>query len=157
MTLSPPSRVYIPAKEFPEINFFGLLVGPRGNSLKKMERESGAKISIRGRGSVKEGKTQFADDAEEDLHCFVTADSQDKVAACVKLINEVITMAASTPESQNDHKRNQLRELAILTGTLRDDENQLCKNCGAAGHRQFDCPEHKNFTAGVVCHVCARV
>jgi len=80
-------------KEFPEINFFGLLVGPRGNSLKKMERDSGAKISIRGKGSVKEGKArpdQYAEDAEEDLHCLVIADSEDKVAACVKMINRVI-------------------------------------------------------------------
>lgn len=89
----PSDKVYIPVKEFPEINFFGLLVGPRGNSLKKMERESGAKISIRGKGSVKEGKArpdQYADDAEEDLHCLVIADSEDKVAACVKMINRVI-------------------------------------------------------------------
>lgn len=89
----PSEKVYIPVKEFPEINFFGLLVGPRGNSLKKMERESGAKISIRGKGSVKEGKgkpDQFADDAEEDLHCLVMADSEEKVASCVKLINKVI-------------------------------------------------------------------
>lgn len=89
----PSEKVYIPVKEFPEINFFGLLVGPRGNSLKKMERESGAKISIRGKGSVKEGKArpdQYAEDAEEDLHCLVIADSEDKVAACVKMINRVI-------------------------------------------------------------------
>lgn len=89
----PSDKVYIPVKEFPEINFFGLLVGPRGNSLKKMERESGAKISIRGKGSVKEGKArpeQFADDAEEDLHCLIMADTQDKVTSCVKLINRVI-------------------------------------------------------------------
>ncbi len=86
-------KVYIPVKEFPEINFFGLLVGPRGNSLKKMERESGAKISIRGKGSVKEGKArpdQYADGAEEDLHCLVIAESEEKVAACVRMINRVI-------------------------------------------------------------------
>lgn len=89
----PQDKVYIPVKEFPEINFFGLLVGPRGNSLKKMERESGAKISIRGKGSVKEGKGRpdaFADDSEEDLHCLVMADTDEKVAACVALINKVI-------------------------------------------------------------------
>ncbi|KAJ7678524.1 splicing factor SF1 [Mycena rosella] len=153
----PSERVYIPVKEFPEINFFGLLVGPRGNSLKKMERDSGAKISIRGKGSVKEGKArpdQFADDAEEDLHCLVLGETEEKVAACVKMINKVIETAASTPEGQNDHKRNQLRELAALNGTLRDDENQICKNCGGVGHRQYDCPEQKNFTANIVCRVC---
>jgi hypothetical protein len=89
----PSEKVYIPVKEFPEINFFGLLVGPRGNSLKKMEKESGAKISIRGKGSVKEGKArpdQYAEDAEEDLHCLVLADTDEKVAFCVRLINRVI-------------------------------------------------------------------
>ena len=58
-----------------------------------MERESGAKISIRGKGSVKEGKArpdQYAEDAEEDLHCLVLADTEEKVADCVKLINKVI-------------------------------------------------------------------
>ncbi|KAH9856547.1 hypothetical protein C2E23DRAFT_445792 [Lenzites betulinus] len=153
----PSEKVYIPVKEFPEINFFGLLVGPRGNSLKKMERESGAKISIRGKGSVKEGKArpeQYAEDAEEDLHCLVTADSDEKVNACVKMINKVIETAASTPEGQNDHKRNQLRELAALNGTLRDDENQICQNCGGVGHRKYDCPEQRNFTANIICRVC---
>jgi splicing factor 1 len=89
----PQEKVYIPVKEFPEVNFFGLLVGPRGNSLKQMERESGAKISIRGKGSVKEGKSKldaYADDSEEDLHCLVMAETEDKVAVCVKLINKVI-------------------------------------------------------------------
>jgi hypothetical protein len=89
----PSEKVYIPVKEFPEINFFGLLVGPRGNSLKKMEKESGAKISIRGKGSVKEGKArpdQYAEDAEEDLHCLVLADTDEKVTLCVRLINKVI-------------------------------------------------------------------
>ncbi|KAL0954647.1 hypothetical protein HGRIS_003599 [Hohenbuehelia grisea] len=153
----PSEKVYIPVKEFPEINFFGLLVGPRGNSLKKMERESGAKISIRGKGSVKEGKArsdQYADDAEEDLHCLVLAESEEKVAACVKMINRVIETAASTPEGQNDHKRNQLRELAALNGTLRDDENQICQNCGGVGHRKYDCPEQRNYTANIICRVC---
>ncbi|KZT58112.1 hypothetical protein CALCODRAFT_508386 [Calocera cornea HHB12733] len=153
----PQEKVYIPVKEFPEINFFGLLVGPRGNSLKKMERESGAKISIRGKGSVKEGKGKpdhFADDADEDLHCLVMGDTEEKVALCVNLINKVIETAASTPEGENDHKRNQLRELAALNGTLRDDENQVCQNCGNLGHRKYDCPEQRNYTANIVCRLC---
>jgi hypothetical protein len=73
-------------------------VGPRGNSLKKMERESGAKISIRGKGSVKEGKARpdhLADDAEEDLHCLITADNEEKIGACVKMINNVIETVRS--------------------------------------------------------------
>jgi hypothetical protein len=40
-------RVDIPQEEHPEINFIGILIGPRGNTLKKMEAESGAKIMVR--------------------------------------------------------------------------------------------------------------
>ncbi|WVQ65790.1 branchpoint-bridging protein [Kwoniella botswanensis] len=153
----PSDKVYIPVKEFPEINFFGLLVGPRGNSLKRMERESGAKISIRGKGSVKEGKGRpgdFPEDEQDELHCLITADTEDKVKGCVALINRVIETAASTPEGQNDHKRNQLRELASLNGTLRDDENQLCQNCGEKGHRRWECPQQRVYSANVICRLC---
>ncbi|PKK78531.1 eukaryotic type KH-domain (KH-domain type I) [Rhizophagus irregularis] len=151
-------KVYIPAKEFPEINFIGLLIGPRGNTLKKMESESGAKISIRGRGSVKEGKsrTDAAANAnqEEDLHCLVTADAEEKVAKAVKMINKIIETSASVPEGQNELKRQQLRELAALNGTLRDDENQICTNCGATGHRKYECTETQNFTINLTCRIC---
>lgn len=151
-------KVYIPDKEFPEINFIGQLIGPRGNTLKSMESESGAKISIRGRGSVKEGKsrTDAASNSgqEEDLHCLVTADTEEKVRKAVKLIEKVIETSASVPEGQNELKRNQLRELAALNGTLRDDENQTCLNCGASGHRRYECPERQNVTTSLTCHIC---
>ncbi|KAF8978119.1 hypothetical protein BGZ46_006820 [Entomortierella lignicola] len=151
-------KVYIPVKEFPEINFIGLLIGPRGNTLKKMEGESGAKISIRGRGSVKEGKSR-SDSAssanqEEDLHCLVSADTEEKVNKAIQLINKIIETSASVPEGQNELKRMQLRELASLNGTLRDDENQTCLNCGALGHRKYECPEIHNVTINLVCGIC---
>lgn len=115
-----------------------------------METESGAKIAIRGKGSVKEGKGRsdaaHTSNQEEDLHCLIMADTEDKVNKAKKLIHNVIEtvrdlalieedreancqQAASIPEGQNELKRNQLRELAALNGTLRDDENQACQNC----------------------------
>ncbi|WFD03821.1 hypothetical protein MOBT1_002516 [Malassezia obtusa] len=155
-SMRPTEKVYLPVREFPEINFFGLLVGPRGNTLKKMESQSGAKIHIRGRGSVKHGKGAGGPLEEEDMHCIVTADTERQVKHCIKLINEVVSTAASTPETQNDHKRSQLRELAVLNGTLRDDENQVCQNCGEKGHRKFECLQDRGWggASGVVCHRC---
>ncbi|KAJ3561737.1 hypothetical protein NPX13_g8828 [Xylaria arbuscula] len=156
-------KVYVPVNDYPEINFtlfpkVGLLIGPRGNTLKKMETESGAKIAIRGKGSVKEGKGRsdaaHASNQEEDLHCLIMADTEEKVNKAKKLIHNVIETAASIPEGQNELKRNQLRELAALNGTLRDDENQACQNCGQIGHRKYDCPEKQNFTANIICRVC---
>ncbi|KAF2400447.1 hypothetical protein EJ06DRAFT_582279 [Trichodelitschia bisporula] len=151
-------KVYVPVNDYPEINFIGLLIGPRGNTLKKMEGESGAKIAIRGKGSVKEGKGRsdaaHTSNQEEDLHCLIMADTEEKVNKAKKLINNIIETAASIPEGQNELKRNQLRELAALNGTLRDDENQACQNCGQIGHRKYDCPEQRNFTANIICRVC---
>lgn len=57
----------IPQEEHPDINFVGLLIGPRGNTLKAMEKDTGAKIIIRGKGSVKEGKVS----AFECLKTFI--------------------------------------------------------------------------------------
>ncbi|KAK6220728.1 Branchpoint-bridging protein [Pestalotiopsis sp. IQ-011] len=151
-------KVYVPVNDYPEINFIGLLIGPRGNTLKKMETESGAKIAIRGKGSVKEGKGRsdaaHASNQEEDLHCLIMADTEEKVNKAKKLVHNIIETAASIPEGQNELKRNQLRELAALNGTLRDDENQACQNCGQIGHRKYDCPDKPNFTANIICRVC---
>ncbi|SPN98760.1 related to Branchpoint-bridging protein [Cephalotrichum gorgonifer] len=151
-------KVYVPVNDYPEINFIGLLIGPRGNTLKKMEQDSGAKIAIRGKGSVKEGKGKsdaaHSSNQEEDLHCLIMAESEEKINKAKKLIHNVIETAASIPEGQNELKRNQLRELAALNGTLRDDENQACQNCGRIGHRKYDCPDKPNFTASIICRVC---
>ena len=72
----------------------GQLIGPRGNTLKKMEAESGAKIAIRGKGSVKEGKGRsdaaHSSNQEEDLHCLIIADTEDKINKAKRLIHNVI-------------------------------------------------------------------
>ena len=46
-------KIFVPADSHPGYNFFGLIVGPRGNTQKQMQREFGVKIVIRGRGSEK--------------------------------------------------------------------------------------------------------
>lgn len=80
----------------------GLLIGPRGNTLKKMETESQAKIAIRGKGSVKEGKGRsdaaHTSNQEEDLHCLIMADTEEKVNKAKKLIHNIIeTVSRSFP------------------------------------------------------------
>jgi splicing factor 1 len=59
-----------------------------------METESLAKIAIRGKGSVKEGKGRsdaaHTSNQEEDLHCLIMADTEEKVNKAKKLIHNVI-------------------------------------------------------------------
>ncbi|XP_073514453.1 splicing factor 1-like isoform X1 [Phyllobates terribilis] len=154
-------KVMIPQDEYPEINFVGLLIGPRGNTLKNIEKECNAKIMIRGKGSVKEGKVgrkdgQMLPGEDEPLHALVTANTMENVKKAVDQIRNILKQGIETPEDQNDLRKMQLRELARLNGTLREDDNRilrpwqntetrsitnttLCTKCGGAGHIASDC------------------
>lgn len=152
-------KVMIPQEEHPDINFVGLLIGPRGNTLKAMERDTGAKIIIRGKGSVKEGKVGRKDGQplpgeDEPLHAYVTANNPESVKKAVEKIKEIIRQGVEVPEGQNDLRRMQLRELALLNGTLRENDGPRCSNCGASTHKSWQCPDKPNVTINVVCTNC---
>ena len=75
-------KIFIPINEFPGYNFIGLIIGPRGNTQKRMQKETNTKIAIRGRGSVKEGasrdpKYDYGED--EELHVLVTGETREEV------------------------------------------------------------------------------
>lgn len=149
-------KLYIPMKEYPGYNFIGLIIGPRGNTQKRMEKETGAKIVIRGKGSVKEGRLQQKRDLKpdpsenEDLHVLVEAETQESLDAAAAMIEKLLT---PVDEVLNEHKRQQLRELAALNGTIRDEE--FCRLCGEPGHRQYACPARTStFKSDVLCKIC---
>lgn len=149
-------KLYIPMKEYPGYNFIGLIIGPRGNTQKRMERETGAKIVIRGKGSVKEGRLQQKRDLKpdpsenEDLHVLVEAETQESLEAAAAMVEKLLQ---PVDEVLNEHKRQQLRELAALNGTIRDEE--YCRLCGEPGHRQYACPSKTStFKSDVLCKIC---
>uniref|UniRef100_UPI00358E0343 KH domain-containing, RNA-binding, signal transduction-associated protein 2-like n=1 Tax=Myxine glutinosa TaxID=7769 RepID=UPI00358E0343 len=47
-------RVLIPAKQHPKFNFVGKLLGPMGNTLKRLQTETGTRMAILGRGCMKD-------------------------------------------------------------------------------------------------------
>ncbi|CAM8991235.1 unnamed protein product [Rhodiola kirilowii] len=149
-------KLYIPMKEYPGYNFIGLIIGPRGNTQKRMEKETGAKIVIRGKGSVKEGRLGQKRDLKpdpgenEDLHVLVEADTKEALEAAAGMVEKLLQ---PVDEVLNEHKRQQLRELAALNGTIRDEE--YCRLCGEPGHRQFACPSRTStFKSDVLCKIC---
>ncbi|XP_016564945.2 splicing factor-like protein 1 [Capsicum annuum] len=149
-------KLYIPMKEYPSYNFIGLIIGPRGNTQKRMEKETGAKIVIRGKGSIKEGRFQQKgnlkpDPSEnEDLHVLVEADNQESLEAAAAMVEKLLQ---PVDEVLNEHKRQQLKELAALNGTIRDEE--FCRLCGEPGHRQYACPSRTTtFKSEVLCKIC---
>lgn len=160
-TGKPTAKVFVPVEEFPHYNFIGLILGPRGNTQRRLEGETGCKISIRGKGSVKEGSrgrnTKTVEAAEaEALHVVITGETRENVDLAVKKVEELLQVKDDT---DNVHKQDQLRELALINGTLREDE--FCSNCGEKGHRQYECP-HRNrgtsqLSAQIRCSICGEL
>ncbi|CAF4054809.1 unnamed protein product, partial [Adineta steineri] len=159
-------KVMIPQEDHPEVNFVGLIIGPRGNTLKTLEKETNAKIIIRGKGSIKDGKMGLVKfgplpGEDEPLHAYITGTSPEIVAKAVEKVNEIINQAIDEPEGMNELRKQQLRELALLHGTLRENDcliklklmteaekivtnTIICTICGGAGHVSGDCKFRKN-------------
>uniref|UniRef100_A0A7E4VP68 KH domain-containing protein n=1 Tax=Panagrellus redivivus TaxID=6233 RepID=A0A7E4VP68_PANRE len=127
-------KMFLPRKEYPDFNFVGRIIGPRGMTAKQLERATGCKIMIRGKGSMRDvrrslssprGRSNY-DHLEEDLHILIQCeDTPNRVAARVEkakeLINKIIVPASILQaKGADDLKRKQLIELAILNGTYRE-------------------------------------
>ena len=151
------NKIRIPIEDHPQYNFIGLIIGPRGKTQKELEAKTGCKIAIRGRGSVKmgargrrDGKVMESDD--EPLHVVITGDDQRSVDAATDMINQMLVVI---DDEKNVHKQQQLRELALLNGTLKEDE--FCQVCAEKGHRSFECPKRfsmKKSQLQVKCAIC---
>lgn len=134
-------KIYVPTKEYPEFNFIGLILGPRGNNLKRMERETKTRIFLRGQGSVlgvknAENKKKNAvpsDCDNDDLHVVIEAHDQKSLDAGSEMVEKLLV----PPEESSQLKMSQLRELAMLNGMERSDS---CQVCGDTEHFTSFCP-----------------
>ncbi|TYZ57701.1 hypothetical protein PybrP1_009244 [[Pythium] brassicae (nom. inval.)] len=119
-------KVYIPVDKYPDINFMGLLIGPRGSNQKRMEDESGARILIRGKGSQKEPTGD--PDENEELHVLITADSDEAVAKAQSAVEDILF----NPQQAMKLKQEQLRKVAELNGTLNENYGHRESEYGGA-------------------------
>lgn len=123
-------KIFIPVQEYPDYKFIGLILGPRGSTHKEMEKETGAKIAIRGRGSRPEGRRSFpsgdsGSDENDELHVLLTASSQEALDHAESLVSRLLI---PVEEGLNLVKAKQLRKLAELTGTLKDPNYGLTRS-----------------------------
>lgn len=113
-----------------------------------MESETGCKIMIRGRGSVKEGSrgknNGKYDDEDDELHVYIQGETDEDVANAVALVKPLLV---PVDDETNVHKQDQLRELALINGTLVGEE--FCEVCGKQGHRSFACPSRDSKEASL--------
>nr|XP_021151758.1 protein quaking isoform X2 [Columba livia] len=139
-------KLYVPVKEYPDFNFVGRILGPRGLTAKQLEAETGCKIMVRGKGSMRDkkkvsfksrnnhdptvleveeeqnrGKPNW-EHLNEDLHVLITVeDAQNRAEIKLKrAVEEVKKLLIPAAEGEDSLKKMQLMELAILNGTYRD-------------------------------------
>eukprot|EP01031_Cornospumella_fuschlensis_P031704 gene31704-38316_t len=97
-------KIYIPSGG--DINYLGILIGPKGVTQKQMSESTGAKIVIRGRGAHKDGSSGQNPDDDDDLHVFLEG-SDEAVSKAAYEIEKII----NDPQAAMRLKSEQLRQL----------------------------------------------
>lgn len=149
-------KIFIP--ESAEINYIGQIIGPGGQTQRKLEKESHCKIQIRGEGSQNKGSMSAATaarmferellDADNDannepLHVYLTANSDEHLKVGEAMINAILRQ---TEEGKN---------WALMTYDHAAVKRVWCENCGHQGHKFFQCPEKiMSHKTNVVCQFC---
>ena len=103
-------KLYVPVEEHPEINFLGLLIGPRGATQKQLQEMSGAKILIRGQGSQREGAPPSGHPDDDDkLHVSIEG-TDEAVDKAYREVEKILF----NPEQAMRLKQEQLSSLENL-------------------------------------------
>ncbi|CAH1394054.1 unnamed protein product [Nezara viridula] len=118
-------RVIVPVRDHPKFNFVGKLLGPKGNSLKRLQEETMTKMAILGRGSMrdrhKEEELRGSGDPKfshllEELHVEVTAfappaEAHARIAYALAEVRRFLV-----PDYNDDIRQEQMWEMAALRG-----------------------------------------
>ncbi|XP_055636118.1 KH domain-containing, RNA-binding, signal transduction-associated protein 2-like isoform X2 [Toxorhynchites rutilus septentrionalis] len=113
-------KVLVPVKEHPRFNFVGKLLGPKGNTLKRLQEDTLCKMAILGRGSMKDRKKEeelrsgmdpkYAH-LNDDLHVEVNANGPPaevhaRIAYALAELRKYLI-----PDSNDFIRQEQMREL----------------------------------------------
>ncbi|KAK8631266.1 hypothetical protein V6N13_080021 [Hibiscus sabdariffa] len=123
-------RLEIPVDTYPNFNFVGRLLGPRGNSLKRVEATTGCRVYVRGKGSIKDSDKEEQlrgrpgyEHLNEPLHILIEADLPANIVDIrLRQAQEIVEeLLKPVDESQDFIKRQQLRELTMLNSNFREE------------------------------------
>ncbi|CAC5399135.1 KHDRBS3 [Mytilus coruscus] len=116
-------KVKIPVSDFPKFNFVGKLLGPKGMSLKRLQEETGTKMSILGKGSMRDkGKEdemrkeggKYAH-LNEDLHLLIEVYSE--ISDCYARLSHALSEVQKylTPEYNDEITQQQMQEMNFMS------------------------------------------
>ncbi|XP_012225248.1 KH domain-containing, RNA-binding, signal transduction-associated protein 3-like isoform X1 [Linepithema humile] len=120
-------KVLVPVREHPKFNFVGKLLGPKGNSMKRLQEETMCKMAVLGRGSMKDRQKEeecrtsldpkYAH-LSDDLHVEITAiappaEAHARIAFALAEVRKYLI-----PDNNDNIRQEQMREMEM---SLTDD------------------------------------
>lgn len=115
-------KVLVPVREHPKFNFVGKLLGPKGNSMKRLQEETMCKMAVLGRGSMKD--RQKEEDLRksldpkyshltDDLHVEITAlappaEAHARIAFALAEVRKYLI-----PDNNDNIRQEQMREMEL--------------------------------------------
>eukprot|EP01006_Ploeotia_vitrea_P015831 TRINITY_DN46191_c0_g1_i1.p1 TRINITY_DN46191_c0_g1~~TRINITY_DN46191_c0_g1_i1.p1 ORF type:complete len:493 (+),score=90.71 TRINITY_DN46191_c0_g1_i1:16-1494(+) len=104
------------SKEFLDQTSFRIIIGPRGRTQQELEQQTGARITVLGKGTQSTfGRTPRQGD-DDDPHILIQAPTEEILRKAVSKIEWIL----GDSEEAQQWKQQKLKELAIINGTFRD-------------------------------------
>ncbi|XP_026688525.1 protein quaking-like, partial [Diaphorina citri] len=106
---------------------------------KQLELETGCKIMVRGKGSMRDKKKEEANRGKpnwehlsEELHVLISVEDTENRAELklARAVEEVQKLLVPQAEGEDELKKRQLMELAIINGTYRDNNAKVLAAAG---------------------------
>lgn len=135
--VSKSTKIYVPTEKYPDLNFIGRIIGPRGLTIRELEVDCGCKLYIRGRGSLrdknKEEKLRSQASWEhlnDGLHVLIMVDDTENRAKLKldRAITEINKLLDSVITNKDEFKMRQLAELAILNDNFKAPSSSSSSN-----------------------------
>ncbi|XP_043286349.1 KH domain-containing, RNA-binding, signal transduction-associated protein 3-like isoform X2 [Venturia canescens] len=115
-------KVLVPVREHPKFNFVGKLLGPKGNSMKRLQEETMCKMAVLGRGSMKdrqkEEECRLSLDPKyahlsDDLHVEIAAlappaEAHARIAYALAEVRKYLI-----PDNNDNIRQEQMREMEL--------------------------------------------
>lgn len=123
-------RVVVPTRDHPKFNFVGKLLGPKGNSLKRLQEDTMCKMAVLGRGSMrdkhKEEELRSSGDPKfqhlsEELHVEISAyanpaEAHARIAYALAEVRRFLV-----PDYNDEIRQEQMWEMQVLNKKTQGD------------------------------------
>ncbi|XP_011495975.1 PREDICTED: KH domain-containing, RNA-binding, signal transduction-associated protein 2-like isoform X4 [Ceratosolen solmsi marchali] len=123
-------KVLVPIREHPKFNFVGKLLGPKGNSMKRLQEETMCKMAVLGRGSMKDRQKEDElrksldpkySHLSDDLHVEITAlappaEAHARIAFALAEVRKYLI-----PDNNDNIRQEQMREMELTVDEPVDD------------------------------------